>query len=90
MDQDRTYREVLFFAPDKGGRRTWTHVSDLLYSTSGGGITSTAIARARIGAIIDIPFSNSFSLYRIFYAMNGAMVDNNTINLNTIEVPGEL
>jgi hypothetical protein len=74
--------------PIRVGAELGLNVSDLLYSTSGGGISSTAIARARIGAIIDIPFSNSFSLQPgIFYAMNGAMVDNNTINLNTIEVP---
>jgi hypothetical protein len=64
------------------------NVADLLYSQSGGGITSKPIVMGRAGVLVDIPLCGSFFLQPgVFYAMNGGKVDNNTTNLNTIEVP---
>jgi hypothetical protein len=65
------------------------NMTNFLYSQNNGGITSKPLARGRAGVLLDIPIHGIFYIQPgVFYAMNGNEGnDNNTLNLNTIEVP---
>ena len=66
------------------------NMTDFLYSQGNGGITSKTLPRGRAGVLLDIPIHGVFYIQPgVFYAMNGHG-DNNTTNINAVEVPVNL